>query len=578
MSTIPDASESSKTVNVRFLTNEDEYRVTDKPFSVPAILKRLGLSQVINHLLKTEKPIPFDFIIDNEFLRTSLGEFLQTKGKSDEEIVTIWYERARHELQTEGSLPHPDWVSALDHRVYVADSSDVVLLSGAYDGVVRLWEVRDTASPDNNTALSRPALELRAHARPIKALCSHAFSSSSPSSRSPTLRFASVGLDHHVLLWTLVRLREASPTSDSWSAQPLVKLTGHSAAVESVDFHPDGQLLVTGGWDSTLKIWDLRATADITQSNDRPQATEAPSTKRRRVDEQQDSLECRCMLTLSGHKGPVSQVHWIDGEANLVVSGSLDVSIRVWDVGSGLNTYTAHSSAPIRSLDLLSASFNPNSNSTSSSLLLITAHTDRILRVWDLRVPSSSTSSVFTLTPTHSFVAPKAWCANVCWLPHTNVPLFAATDYAGTLRVWDLRSSVPLASLLHVHSPAAATTPNTHTTTDNNNNNSNTDFTSPSVRKAEKILSLTAWWTQSGGTHLATGGTDNRLIVHLLSFSSGSFFGASLLVSLSLISPSLALFFLACFLLCCSFLYSSKAFLSFSLNSLNSSSSNAPKM
>jgi ribosome biogenesis protein YTM1 len=112
MSTTQDTTESSKTVSVRFLTNEDEYRVTDKPFNVPVTLKRIGLSQVINHLLKTglytfikldnftskisfevwkhsknfrfsaEKPIPFDFLIDNEFLRTSLGEFLQQKGKS----------------------------------------------------------------------------------------------------------------------------------------------------------------------------------------------------------------------------------------------------------------------------------------------------------------------------------------------------------------------------------------------------------------------------------------------------------------------------------------------------------------
>jgi hypothetical protein len=53
MSATQDTTESSKTVSVRFLTNEDEYRVTDKPFNVPVTLKRLGLSQVINHLLKT---------------------------------------------------------------------------------------------------------------------------------------------------------------------------------------------------------------------------------------------------------------------------------------------------------------------------------------------------------------------------------------------------------------------------------------------------------------------------------------------------------------------------------------------
>jgi hypothetical protein len=35
------------------------------------------------------------------------------------------------------------------------------------------------------------------------------------------------------------------------------------------------------------------------------------------------------------------------------------------------------------------------------------------------------------------------------------------------------------------------------------------------MKKSEKILSLTSWWTDKG-IHLATGGTDNRLVLHRL--------------------------------------------------------------
>ncbi len=49
MSTFEGADE--KTILVSFKTKEAEYAVTEKPFAVPERLTRLGLSQVINHLL-----------------------------------------------------------------------------------------------------------------------------------------------------------------------------------------------------------------------------------------------------------------------------------------------------------------------------------------------------------------------------------------------------------------------------------------------------------------------------------------------------------------------------------------------
>ncbi len=80
----------------------DEFKVTTTPFAVPARLSRLGLSEIINHLLELSKvvyinmsfgagrlckkiyfislwqPRPFDFLIGGELIRCSLSNFLET--------------------------------------------------------------------------------------------------------------------------------------------------------------------------------------------------------------------------------------------------------------------------------------------------------------------------------------------------------------------------------------------------------------------------------------------------------------------------------------------------------------------
>ena len=47
---------------------------------IPANWKRYQLSQLINKALSLPKPIPFDFLVRGEVLRTSLGEWCAEHG------------------------------------------------------------------------------------------------------------------------------------------------------------------------------------------------------------------------------------------------------------------------------------------------------------------------------------------------------------------------------------------------------------------------------------------------------------------------------------------------------------------
>lgn len=64
-------------VMVQFVTKNPAIKVPETPIAVPAQLSRFGLSEVINLLLNSDKAQPFDFLINTEFIRTSIDKHIR---------------------------------------------------------------------------------------------------------------------------------------------------------------------------------------------------------------------------------------------------------------------------------------------------------------------------------------------------------------------------------------------------------------------------------------------------------------------------------------------------------------------
>ena len=107
---------------------------------MPLALTRHKLSTLVNELLHRgdENRIPFDILINGEFLRTTIDQFLTKNGINAEATLDVEYTRALVPPLNVTSFEHDDWVSAVDVLSGVQSGQERIL-SASYDGLLRVW-------------------------------------------------------------------------------------------------------------------------------------------------------------------------------------------------------------------------------------------------------------------------------------------------------------------------------------------------------------------------------------------------------------------------------------------------------
>ena len=162
-------------------------------------------------------------------------------------------------------------------------------------------------------------------------------------------------------------------------------LEGHTDSVRSVSFSPDGKHIVSGSYDSTVRIWDaalgqaigepLRGHTDSVRS-----VSFSPDGKRIVSGSVDDTIriwdaELREAIgePLRGHTDSVWSVSF-SPEGKRIVSGSWDGTLRIWDAESGEAI-----GAPLRghTSAVDSVSFSPDGKR------IISGSGDKTVRIWD---------------------------------------------------------------------------------------------------------------------------------------------------------------------------------------------------
>lgn len=382
--------------------------VPSEPIAIPADLRRKGLSAVINHLLDRRvdnddagnasdddeeklEALPFDFLVANRLLRTGVESAARRHGLSLEQAIKISYFPAQQapEESKQGE-PVPDWISCID-------SQDKLVYTGAYDGSVVV----------HDGALQTIA-SVQAHSGPIKCLAT-------TMQEDGGVMIATGSLDQ-----TLVTHYYDASTRNLEKHANFVG--GHTSSIGCVDILQ--QQMVSGDWDGGLALWNL--------SRDN-ESTNEPVKKRRTSSKSKHAvLNIQPITKFQAHSSQISGVAWND-DNNTLITGSWDHSLKVWDVQRQESLLTLNGSRVISCLDV-----------SSHSQVVATGHPDCTIRLWDVRTNNSgdaATSSLVSdcsLKPSH-----KAWVSAVKWSPKDPYVL-ASTSHDGTIKVWDIRSTLPL--------------------------------------------------------------------------------------------------------------------------------------
>ena len=386
---------SDKTIQVRFFTKDDSLlSCPDIAFDVPIKFKRWGLSELVNHLLSTtDKKIPYDFLHNGIYIRGSLLNYIKSNNISEEIVLNLEYVKIFEEPDHEESETHPDWISSID--LYQNN-----LLYSCYDGITR---IKPADKPDVITTIS------------------HNTAVTCCKWLNNKLDFVTGSKDR------LVKIFEYQDNKTILKATSLAYNDeyGHIDSIECIATNNTSKF-ISAGWDKKIICWDYQNS--LFTSDELDNIGENSSRKKRRMTNiTKEAMTTNVLKPVSIinniHNDVISDIIW--PYATSLYTVSWDHTMKLFDMTTSSISTTWNAKSSFHCIDY--------SNDTN---LLLTGHSDKIIRIWDPKI-NSKEALKYTFKSHTNWISAIKWCTNTSYN-------FISTSYDGTIKIWDIRSNIPL--------------------------------------------------------------------------------------------------------------------------------------
>jgi WD40 repeat protein len=220
--------------------------------------------------------------------------------------------------------------------------------------------------------------------------------------------------------------------SDPNNVVQLATLVGHSAALESVNFSPDGKYVASASDDGTARVWDAATGEEIARmTHDGYVASVAFRPDGKYVASGSGDNTARVWNAATGeeiarmtHDDDVRDVVF-SPDGKYVISGSFDDSARVWDAATGEEiarmTYDGYVSSVV---------FSPDGK------YVVSGSSDGTARVWDAATGEEITRMTHDTIVNFAVFSPDG-------------KYVASASDGGTTRVWDAVTGQEISRMTH---------------------------------------------------------------------------------------------------------------------------------
>ena len=204
-------------------------------------------------------------------------------------------------------------------------------------------------------------------------------------------------------------------------------LSGHTNSVASIAYNPDGQILASGSYDNTIKLWNLIKNKEIRTFKGHSawvaDVAITPNNKSLVSGSYDNTIKLwnlvngKQIRTFKGHSDSVDTL-LVTKDGKTIISGSFDRTIKLWNLNNGeeIRTLSGHS------LKVSSIAISPDNK------ILVSGSDDRSIKIWNL-----VTGELIRTLKAH-----EDKVSSVVISPDGKT--FASGSYDRTIKLWDLET------------------------------------------------------------------------------------------------------------------------------------------